>query len=112
MWSGGGGGDLRELLEASHAVNDLLTIRSHSSHTYRTMHQALNGRDWHRLKSVIQSYKLLLWFPGLESADANTKRIEIEYIVYHNSSYRGGGGYRKFGGYDITLLKLGKPANM
>ena len=38
--------------------------------------------------------------------------IDIEYLVYHKESYQGGGGYGEFGGYDITLLKLGKNRNL
>ena len=43
---------------------------------------------------------------------ADVEVIDIEYLVYHKDSYQGGGGYGEFGGYDITLLKLGKNRNM
>ena len=33
--------------------------------------------------------------------------IDIEYVIHHKDSYRGGGTYGEFGGYDITLMKLG-----
>ena len=39
-------GDMRELLLASHAVNDLLTIRLPSSHSYLIIHLTLMGMDW------------------------------------------------------------------
>ena len=43
---------------------------------------------------------------------AQGEKIRIEYIVRHRNSYRGGGNYGTFGGYDITLLKLVSPTNV
>ena len=50
-----------------------------------------------------------LWSLGFENSHGDVEQIEIEYIVYHNSSYQGGQQYGSFGGYDISLLKLGRP---
>merc|ERR1711915_433118 len=38
------------------------------------------------------------------------KKVGIEYVVRHSQSYRGGGSYGKFGGYDITLVHLEEDA--
>ena len=35
------------------------------------------------------------------------KPIKIDYVIRHEKSYRGGGRYGNYGGYDITLLHLG-----
>ena len=43
---------------------------------------------------------------------AKGEKIQIEYVVRHKNSYRGGGNYGTFGGYDITLIKLVRPANV
>lgn len=40
----------------------------------------------------------------------NATKIKIDYIILHNKSYRGGGSYGDYGGYDITLIHLEKPA--
>ena len=39
------------------------------------------------------------------------KAVKIDYIIRHEKSYRGGGSYGTYGGYDITLLHLGKREN-
>lgn len=38
------------------------------------------------------------------------KRTKMEYYIRHSKSYRGGGSYGKYGGIDITLLRLQEPA--
>jgi len=38
------------------------------------------------------------------------KAVKIDYIIRHEKSYRGGGSYGTYGGYDITLLHLAKEA--
>lgn len=37
-------------------------------------------------------------------------KIHIDYVIRHKQSYRGGGSYGEFGGFDITLIHLEKPA--
>jgi len=38
------------------------------------------------------------------------KQIRIDYFIRHAQSYRGGGNYGTYGGYDITLLHLAEDA--
>jgi len=38
------------------------------------------------------------------------KQITIDYFIRHAQSYRGGGNYGTYGGYDITLLHLAEDA--
>jgi len=38
------------------------------------------------------------------------KAVKIDYVIRHEKSYRGGGSYGTYGGYDITLLHLAKEA--
>jgi len=38
-------------------------------------------------------------------------KLEIDYLVWHENSYKGGGSYGDFGGYDVTLIRLKKPAS-
>ena len=40
----------------------------------------------------------------------NGEQITIDFFIRHTKSYLGGGSYGAFGGYDITLLHLEKPA--
>ena len=45
-----------------------------------------------------------------EVADVSKgEKLPIEYVVRHKNSYRGGGSYGTFGGYDITVLRLASP---
>ena len=47
-----------------------------------------------------------------EMANVSTgEKVPIEYVVRHKHSYQGGGNYGIFGGYDITLIRLGSPTN-
>jgi hypothetical protein len=52
---------------------------------------------------------------GLESSSDEESNglevIDIEYVIHHKDSYRGGGTYGEFGGYDITLMKLANKTN-
>ena len=42
---------------------------------------------------------------------SNGEKLPIKYVVRHKNSYRGGGSYGTFGGYDITVLRLASPTN-
>ena len=47
-----------------------------------------------------------------EVADVSKgEKLPIEYVVRHKNSYRGGGNYGTYGGYDITLIHLASPTN-
>ena len=37
---------------------------------------------------------------------AEASKVEIKYLIWHEESYKGGGNYGKFGGYDVSLIKL------
>ena len=39
---------------------------------------------------------------------AGTK-AKLDYIIWHENSYKGGGNYGKYGGYDVSLIKLKEP---
>lgn len=77
--------------------------------------------SWIKLKSMPPAFEIIsdppaLALVGLDDAStseagANEVKVNIKRHIRHKNTYRGGGSYGEFGGYDITLLELAKPVD-
>ena len=63
------------------------------------------------INPIAKAYMMMNEIENKVSEESGEK-IQIEYFVRHKNSYRGGGTYGTYGGYDITMAKLVSPTNV
>jgi len=116
------------VLSAAHCLDNIVTTELLSKcvqMTKRGKSLLTPSRPSHRLtceRYVDGSTKINLLHPkGAAYVGVNNisqfnpygqgEMIQIDYVAYHAKSYKGGGNYGSYGGYDIALLHLERPVS-